>query len=198
MDDLDRLRRELRAMSLVNRQLQAQLDSDGAAKRPASRPTAKKPPAPEEPAAIATRAPNTTPVLRAGKGDAWLTDLGEVPMVGTPYLAVAEDGALYLVEDDCRRRIRSGLLAAAIEELLGDRRPLGSSSPTVEGPPLELVEGSSGPVYVIIGKRRHPVRGLPMSYPVADKNLERFEESDEIDVAHAHVPRKRVADGLRA
>lgn len=178
MSTEERLRRELRAMAVVNRQLQAQLEGQPA---PATSPAKGAAPAP---------APRSN-VRRGGVATAWLGELADRLPGETPVLVKAPDGPVYLVEEGRRRLVRSGLLAAALEHHLGSKRATVAEADIErlpEGPPVEIVEGPSGPPFVIVGGYRLPVRGLPLPHPVAAADLDRFPQGAEIDVYRSNTP----------
>jgi len=51
-----------------------------------------------------------------------------------------------------------------------------------DGPPVEVLEGASGPAFVIVGGRRLPLRGLPLPYPVTADEMLRFPEGEELRI----------------
>jgi hypothetical protein len=159
----ERLRRELRALSSVNRQLQAQLDTGGA--RPGR---------------------GGGPVRRAGAAGAWLDELERIG-VTEPFLVRASDGAMFVVEGNYRRPVKSALLAAALERALDGYRDatdeeLDAWTETVA---VEVLEGPKGPPFVVVGGRRMPIRGLPLPYPVSGDEMDRLPEGPELNVSAA-------------
>jgi hypothetical protein len=169
MTSNDRLRRELRAMAAVNRQLQVS-SSESAIARGAR---------------------------RSGTATPWIEDLAGTG-VREARLVKAADGAVFVVEGQTKRPLRSGLLAAAVEQVLG-----GSSSASGdelqmldEGAPVELLEASKGAPFVVIGGRRHTVTGLPLPYPVDDLAASEMPEGDVLDVAAANIARRRFEEAM--
>jgi hypothetical protein len=177
--EVQRLRRHLRALSAVNRQLHAQLEG-------ATVPSVGGAGAHSTDllgdsgtfGAVLTRA------RRVGTASAWLQQLqlrggaGEVFLVRTP---AAET---YLVEDTVRREVKSGLLVAALTKLFGAPRAVGQSEVNhfSDGPPVEVLEGPSGPAFIVAGGRRYPIRGLPLPYPVGEE-MNVFPLGDEINLS---------------
>lgn len=165
----ERLRREMRAMAAVNRQLQALR---------------------EEPVGVRKS-------RRNGVGIEWteeLLALGECDA----RLARSTSGAVFVIEGDRKRAIRSGILAAALEPLLGT--PTDVSDTELEGmtdsAPVELLEASSGIPFVIVGGRRYGATGVPLTYPVGDLQASEFPEADELNVAAANISRRRFEEAL--
>jgi hypothetical protein len=171
MIDEERMRRELRALSAVNRQLQAQLDAGGA--RPA-RATATE------------TAPARGPVRRSGAASVWLDELELIGMT-EPFLVRATDGALYVVEGVYRRRVKSALLAAALERALDGHRDVTDEQLNgwTESVAVEVFEGPKGPPFVVVGGQRLPIRGLPMPYPVSADEMDLIPEGQELNVSAA-------------
>lgn len=106
---------------------------------------------------------------------------------------------VHLIEGTARRRVKSGLLGAALEERFGPARRV---SPTelaawTEAAAVDVFSAPSGPPVVIIGGRRLPVRGLPVAYPLDPGQAERFPEGDLLDVAAANVPKARWEEAIR-
>jgi hypothetical protein len=164
MTSNERLRRELRALAAVNRQLQASRDQQ-----------------------VVTRA-----VRRSGVGGAWIESLAAVG-IRESRVVRAPDGSVFLVEGSTKRPLRSGLLAAAIENVLGETTDVTEEElqQLTEGPPVALFEGTKGNPFVIIGGRRHSVTGLPLPYPVDDLQASDLPEGEEINVAAANISRRR-------
>lgn len=97
----------------------------------------------------------------------------------------------YLVDRGEAREIRSGLLAAALEELFGVATEIDANelAGLPKGRPVELMREVDGPPFVVVGGFRLPVRGLPMPKAPRPKNLLELPEGPVVDVAHANVPR---------
>jgi hypothetical protein len=162
--ELDRLRRELRAVTAMNQQLQAQRD---------------------EPVAVRRE-------RRGVLGGEWLEQLSALGACA-PTLIRTDDGALYVAEGTTRRAVRSGLVAAALEELIGEPTPVSRDEADTyrEGIAIELFEAAAGPPFVVLGGKRHNVHGLPMPYPVDNRHASEFAEGADINVAAANVSRRR-------
>jgi hypothetical protein len=156
--EIERLRRQLRAMSAVTRQLYAQLE--------ALRPTSQLKP------------------RRHGLATEWVAELERTAHPAPVELYVTTDGAVWLREGGTRRGVKSGLLAAALEHQLGPRRTIDRSEleQWVEGPPVEVLEAVTGPPFLVVGGQRLPVRGLPAPFPVPLEAVIRFPEGPELDL----------------
>ncbi len=167
--DVERLRREMRAMAAVNRQLQAQLDQPNRAHHD----------------------------RRVRVGLRWLEQLADAGP-SEPSLVRSSDGAVFVVEGNHKRPVRSGLLAAALEESLGRPTAITDRELAVltDGVPLELFESSSGPPFIVLGGTRHPTVGIPLPYPVDFGHASVFAEGAEINVAAANVPRRRLNEAM--
>lgn len=146
--------------------------------RPASEPSKPRPPEPAqqtEPEPVAHR---------------WLREL-ERTRGGHPVeLIRGPDGTVYVREGDRRRRVSSGLLAAALEEELGAASDVSDAQVArlTEGVPIEVLLSREVGPSVIVGGRRLPVWGLPIPRTVTVAEAERYEEGPELDVAGAHLP----------
>ena len=168
-EDVERLRRELRAMAAVNRQLQAQL---------------------EEPAGV--RRERRWPL-----GVSWIEQLASLG-ASDPELVRQSDGAVFVVEGDRKRAVRSGILAAALEATIGPPRAAGDDEMNrlVEGVPVEMFETSSGAPFLVLGGKRYNLRGAPLTFPVENRHASGFAEADEVNVAAANVARRRFEDAM--
>jgi len=172
MSDVEqRLRRELRAVALVNRQLHAQLEDGGGLGFRAS---------------------------RAAQASAWAAQLELDRAPGDPVIARRSDGAAYVIEGDRRREVRSGLVAAALAEALGGERPMSDAAidALAEGVPVEVFESPKVPPFVVVGSRRYPLRGLPLPHPVSGDEFQHLPQGEELNVAAAIVPRARFQEAL--
>ena len=151
-------------MAAVNRQLQAQL---------------------EEP--VGARRDRRSPI-----GIGWIEQLATLGS-SEASLARAENGAIFVIEESRKRPVRSGLIAAAIEDVLGAPRDIDQKELDgyAEGVPVELFESSNGAPFIVIGGLRHGTRGVPLPYPVDNRHASEFAEGDEINVAAANVSRRR-------
>jgi hypothetical protein len=181
--DVEQLRRHLRAMSAVNRQLHAQLEggtvrlADGAGARqddPLGMPDVLD-------GGIASIA-----VRRASVASAWLEQL-QLQGGGKPSLVRAPKRGMYVVEGTLRRQIKSGLIFLALARVFGEPRQVRDSEldGLEEGPPVEVLEGGTGPAFVVVGGRRWPIRGLPLPYLVSTREMLSVPEAEELNVAAA-------------
>jgi hypothetical protein len=168
-DEQDRLRRELRAMAAVNRQLQAQLEEPTGARRD----------------------------RRAATGIAWIEQLAAMG-VSDAHLARSPDGSVFVIEGTRKRPVRSGIIAAAIEQSFGAPRDITDAEldQLTEGVPVELFEASSGAPFVVLGGRRCGARGVPLPHSVDNRHASEFPEGDEINVAGANVSRRRFEEAM--
>lgn len=191
--DEDRLRRRLRALTAVNRQLQAQLEGNG------GRAIAPAPGARRELADVLTpvSAPRTK-VRRSTVGDEWLEQLAARSPATTPTLRRHPDGATYVIEGDGKRRIRSGLLVAALEERLGPRIDATADELDAweEGAPVEALEGPTGPPFLVVGGEQIPLRGLPLTHPVSAESVALFDAGPELNISPSGLARARVRNTL--
>jgi len=167
------LRRELQAASAVNRQLHAQLDGSGAG-------VARSAGVADDRGAVARR---------SDTGRAWLMSLADL-RDGKPQL-VEVDGRTIVVEGGQRREVSSRLLAGALASRLGSPRRMSAAEVAGlrDAPPVEVVEGPSGAPFVIVGGQRLPIRGLPMTHPVGNAELDLFPIGKPVDLVASHVPR---------
>ena len=179
-DETERMRRHLRALSAVNRQLHAQLE--GRSLRPVD-PTLGHDDllagTGGEDARIATLS-----IRRASSGSTWIEQLQLLGGGTDPFLVRSAKRGGYLIEGPLRRHIKAGMLFAALEGLLGAAREVrdGELDHWMDGPPVEVLEGAAGPAFVIVAGRRLPLRGLPLPYPVTADEMLRFPEGEELRV----------------
>jgi hypothetical protein len=177
---LQRLRRQLRALSLVNRQLHAQLE--GGTIRVSGN------------SSNGTRGALT--VRRTAEGGAWLEHL-HLHGGGDPMLVRTPGKGTFVVEGTMRRQVKSGLLFNALTHVLGV--PQEMTDHDVErwslGPPVEVLESGTGPAFIVVGGRRLPLRGLPLTYLVSSDDMLLFPEGEELNVAspRAAPPGQRQA-----
>jgi hypothetical protein len=166
-EEEERLRRELRAMAAVNRQLQAQLD---------------------EPSSV-------TKHRRAGRADDWIDKLVTAG-VSQPSLVRSAAGAVFVVEGKTKRAVKAGILAAAIEQALGTAREVTEAELAGwdDGVPVELLEAPDGTAFVIVGGKRHTARGVPLPFPVNNRQASEFPSGDDFNVAAANIPRSRYLE----
>ena len=189
-DDVDRLHRQIRAMGIVNQQLRAQLDAANqelAPRRDRARSPFEDPldPPPVGPA-----------VRRATIAATWFEDRARPVALDDTELVVTDDGDTYVVEGDVRRRVRSGLVVAALERLLGARRAVEAAEleAWTEGPAVEVLEAGPGLPFLVVGDRRLPVTGIPLPFPVREDAVAALLEGPELDLGQATVRRDREAD----
>lgn len=182
--ETSRLQRQLRATTAVNRQLHAQLDAAPGGRGSGGSTTRRGP----------------SGVRRASVGSAWLQQLAAASRGGArPVLAAVAKRGTWLIEGTQRRRIRSGLLATALEQRLGRPRLMESDELDRhgEGVPVEVFEGPTGPPFVVIGGERLPIKGLPVPYPVGEGEGEDLPEGPTLDVSPRAIVRsylRRMAD----
>jgi hypothetical protein len=114
------------------------------------------------------------------------------------FLVRVPETGLFVIECGHRRRVRSGLLGAALEELFGRARPVSIEELKgwIEGPPVEVLEAMAGPAFVIVGGLRLRVRGLPLPHLIAAEDLDQFADGAELDVAAANIARERFERAL--
>ena len=169
-DELQRLRRQLRAVTSVNRQLQAQVTGAGAS-------TGKR--------------------RREGPADNWLAMLRSGRPETAATLVGAPDGTLHVVESGVRRRVKVKLLALALERHLGPRRAIGDDelAQLIEGPPVELLEANTGPPFLFVGGQMLPVRGVPLTYPVSQDWLDGLATGPELDLLAGIRTTSRASTG---
>jgi hypothetical protein len=177
--DPQRLQRQLRALSAVNRQLHAQLE--GGTVRLAG--------------TSASGARGSLTVRRATEGAAWLEHL-HLHGGGDPMLVRTPSRGMYVVEGNMRRTVKSGILFNALTRVLGEPKEMPDAE--VErwstGPPVEVLEAGTGPAFLVVGGRRLPLRGLPLPFLVSTNDMLLFPEGEELNVAASRVvPKSRVA-----
>ena len=170
--ELHRLRRQLRAQGVVNRQLYAQLE--GSSVRVASGSSA------------ADGARKSLNVPRVTEGGSWLEQL-QMHGGGKPFLVQTPTQGSYVIDGDMRRQVKAGMLFAALTRVIGAPRDVADDelprwSP---GPPVEVFESGSGPAFLVVGGRRLPLRGLPLPYLVSSEDMLLFPEGEELNVAAA-------------
>lgn len=189
----DRLQRQLRALTAVNRQLQAQLE--GSRERAvAPAPGARRDTLDLLNAPTAAR----NKVRRSSIGDAWMEQLATDLPTPTPALVRRPDGTTFLVEGDRSRRLRSGLLVAALEQRLGPRRDadLDELDRWEESAPVEVLEAPTGPPFIVVGGERVALRGLPLSHPVGAESAALFADGRELDLSPGGLARARIRSSL--
>ncbi len=196
-DEQQRLRRQLRATAAVNRQLRAQLDALEAESVARGPDVLQDPPPKPPPIGGASR--------RGRQAAEWLEPLGppdaERPEAARPFLVTRPDTSLHLIDGGQRRRIRSGVIVPALEQLLGERTEATDEqfAGWPEGPPVEVLEGSTGPAFLVVGGRRLALRGLPLPHGVEAEVVDRLPEGPTLDVVASLSPsRATTASGWLA
>jgi hypothetical protein len=156
-DETERMRRHLRALSAVNQQLHAQLES------------------------------GTLSIRRPTVGGQWIEQLQLLGTVSEPFLVRHAQQGNFLVEQPLRRPIKAGMIYVALEGVLGAGREVGDAEldAWTEGPPVEVLEANFGPAFIIVGGRRLTIRGLPLPFSVTAEEMMRFPEGQELRVGVA-------------
>jgi hypothetical protein len=100
---------------------------------------------------------------------------------------------MHVVEDDTRRLVRSGLIAAALEQAMGPVRDASAEEldKWTEGDPVDVLELPDEPPFLVIGGVRRPLRGLPVPHRVDAAGLASFPQGPQLDIAAANVSRAR-------
>ncbi|MGH8984409.1 MAG: hypothetical protein ACRDY6_11120 [Acidimicrobiia bacterium] len=134
-----------------------------------------------------------TNTRRASMASSWLGQLQPNGGGPEPFLVRGPGGVVFVIEGGHRRRVSSGLLVAALEQVFGPARGVDAAEYErwAEMAPVEVLEGPKGGPFVIAGGRRLPIRGLPLPHPVDKEEMDRFPEGPELDVAAANVARAR-------
>jgi hypothetical protein len=189
-----RLRRHVRAMGAVNRQLQAQLEGGRTWAPSADRDESDLLTSP----GAASSAGFLAGARRAGTANRWLEQLAVSGEGHKPFLVRLRNGKVFLVEGGYRREVRSGLLVAALEQMLGPVEEISNEEGDrwTDGVPVEVLEGPLGPPFVVIGGKRLAVRGLPLPHPVGADQMQLFPQGRELNVAKANVPRVQLQRAL--
>jgi hypothetical protein len=202
----DRLRRQLQAQAVVNRQLHAQLAEVTAELRAVQGADANTVRVLWHriesvlPRTIASRverrvrgalgAPvRSRPRWAAGRDvgsiGEWLDELQGAGFEKVE-LSLVEDtaGSTYLVEGTQKRPITKMLVGALLEVEMGPPRPVTDEEldELDEGPPVEVFVSPSEVPFVIVGGRRRPINGYPLPHNVEDDQAERFEEGEPLRV----------------
>lgn len=99
-----------------------------------------------------------------------------------PFLVRSHTRGCFLVEGSLRREIKAGILFAALVRAIGPVREVRDSQLDTwnEGPPVEILLAPHGPAFVVIGGRRHSIRGLPGPYQVGTDEMLRFPVGPEL------------------
>ncbi len=186
-DELQRLRRQLRAMASLNEQLRAQLEALATDGGPTRGPDPlQKPPGAPVPLGAAPR--------RGRRAQEWVqvADEDEEAVDDTPQLVRRPDDGLFLIDGGRRRRIRSGLLGPVLEGLLGEAVAVDDDTFAAwpEGAPVEVLEGPSGPPFVVVGARRLPLGGLPLPHPVTAETVDALAQGPTLDLVEGNRARR--------
>jgi hypothetical protein len=181
--EAERMRRHLRALSAVNRQLHAQLESRSSRLGGGATPDLLLG------GDSADARIDALALRRAASGGEWLEQLQLFGGASDPFLVRSPKRGAYLVEGPLRRQIKAGMLFVALAQIL----PLRNASESeldkwVEGPPVEVLEGRSGAAFVVVGARRLPLRGLPLPHPVTDDEMLAFPEGEELRIGYVSSP----------
>jgi hypothetical protein len=173
----DRTQREMRALAAVNRQLHAQLEGGmvrvarGAGAQPGDLLGVD---GGDFGRAVARRvAPST-----------WFEQL-DVQGGSDARLVRADKRGVFVLEGTLRRQLKAGMVTIALARVLGEPRdvPATELDRFQEGPPVEVMEGDSGPAFVLVGGRRWPIRGLPLPHRISNEEMQRFPEAQELNLA---------------
>jgi hypothetical protein len=109
-----------------------------------------------------------------------------------PHLVSRADRSVYVVEGTTRRRLAVTLLTPALEQVYGARRAIDDDAfhELTEGPPVEVLEGPSGPPFVVVGGRRLALRGLGLPHGADQSVVDALPEGPQLDVAGATLARR--------
>ena len=186
-DEIERMRRELRAVAAVNRQLRSELD--GSTQR------AIAPPEGRAPSTHGARDPEG-----AGAFKSSITGGGPASS-GVDRLEIVQDpaGTVFLVEGSNVHRIGSNVIAAALEEVFGFRRPVTTAelSRYVKAPTIEVYCNEAGRTFVVVAGRRMPVEGLPVVRDAPPGLEATLDAGPKLNVNHAIVARSLYTRALR-
>ncbi len=190
-DELQRLRRQLRAMASLNEQLRAQLEALSAETASSSATRGADPL--QDPAAAPL--PLGAAPRRARRAQEWVAFEVRDDLDGAgdqAHLVSHPDDGLFLIDGGVRRRVRSGLLAPVLERLLGEAGPIDDEtfSAWPEGPPVEVLEGPGGAPFVVVGSRRLPVSGLPLPHPVPAEVFDALVQGPTLDLVEGTGQRR--------
>ena len=183
-DETERLRRHLRALSAVNRQLHAQLESGTLRAVDPGRARADILAGVDDTGAKLSM----LTIRRAATGSEWIEQLQLLGGVSDPFLARNPSRGAFLVEGPLRRQVKAGMLFVALERVIGPARDMGDAEIDrfADGPPVEVLEAASGPAFIIVAGRRLPIRGLPLPHPVTAEEMLQFPEGEELRVGSIH------------
>ncbi|MBV9951104.1 MAG: hypothetical protein JO291_04080 [Acidimicrobiia bacterium] len=205
----DRLRRQLQAQAVVNRQLHAQLAEVTAELRAvkgndantvrvlwqriesvlprsvASKVERRVRGALGTPAGPRRARPARPAARERTETHDWLDELhGTGPLEDEPTLVQDPEGDLFVIEGSLRRPVPRMIVGALLTAEMGQPEPVTAEviGELDEGPPVDLLQAPSGPPFVIVGGRRRPVNGLAIPHDVEDDQAERFEEGRPLRV----------------
>lgn len=135
---------------------------------------------------------------RAEHGAAWLDELTSARAVGPPHLARRGDGRVFLIEGSTKRNVKSGIVAAALEQSLGRSRPTTDADLAAkrDGTPVEIFEDGDGQPFLVIGGEFRRARGVPFTYPVDSSSVGQLNRGADIDLARANVSRLRLQEAM--
>jgi hypothetical protein len=184
-----RLQRHVRAMAVVNRQLQAQLEGG----------RSWSPSAGQGEGDLLTSAGTTSSgVRRAGAADAWLEQLSVSSEGHKPFLVRPANGKPFLIEGGYRREVPSALLVSTLERVFGPCHTVSADEAKrwTDGAPVTVLEGPQGPPFVVVGGKRRSLRGLPVPYPVTPEQMQLLPPGRDLNVAEANVSRAKFERAL--
>jgi hypothetical protein len=181
-----RLQRHVRAMAAVNRQLQAQVDGSRT-----WTPSSEQGEADLLTSGATSSGGFLAGARRAGAANAWLEQLAIGVDGNKPFLVRLANGRTSLIEGGYRRDVKSGLLMAALERMLGRVHTVSDDEfdRWTDGVPVEVLEGPQGPPFLVVGGQRLPLRGLPVPYPITADQMLLFPMGPELNIAEANVSR---------
>jgi len=178
IEDPERARRQMRALAAVNRQLHSQLE--GGTMR-----VARGAGAPEDDLLGARGATGEWSAhARRPAPATWLDEL-ELHGANDARLVRVANRGVFVIEGRLRRQVKAGMLTIGLARFLGEPRDVRAAELDrfEDGPPVEVLEGASGPPFVIVGGRRWPIRGLPLPFQVTNEEMHRFPEARELNIA---------------
>jgi hypothetical protein len=184
-----RLQRHVRAMAVVNRQLQAQLEGG----------RSWSPSASQGEGDLLTIAEATSSgahiggVRRAGVANSWLEQLAVSAEGQKPFLIRLANGKPFLIEGGYRREVPSALLVSTLELVFGPCHTVSADEAKrwTDGVPVEVLEGPQGPPFVVVGGKRRSLRGVPVPYPVGAEQMQLLAAGRDLNVAEAIVSRAK-------
>jgi hypothetical protein len=187
-DNEQRLQRHVRAMAVVNRQLQAQLEGGRS-----WTPSAGQGEGDLLTSAGATSGAFIGGARRAGAANAWLEQLAVSAEGHKPFLVRLANGKPFLIEGGYRREVPSALLVSTLERVFGACHTVSADEAKrwTDGVPVTVLEGPQGPPFVVVGGKRRSLRGLPVPYPVGPEQMQLFPLGRDLNVAEANVSRTK-------